>query len=244
MKSARHESRNYIAVKTLFARIQKPLPVNGEVRYGIGIIRSLPGLGKTVSLEMVQAESPRRIVITPCDTVMTENSFLQAIMINLGIHDGKQAGSSFMLRKISANIMSQGTNRPIMVFDEIQELGYGCRKIWHLIKNLSNLAVVPVVCSGRPEGIDAVLALNEYNDMAWRTRQRVTLEAVSYRDLEALLADLAEAKYTPEAKKLLLKRCQGTYGELANDLVEIETQAKRAKVETIEPQHITAWRGV
>jgi hypothetical protein len=138
---------------------------------------------------------------------------------------------------------ARGAEKPILVFDECQSLRYGNRKLWHVIKRISDRSLVPIICAGRPEGFD-VLKEVEYSDFGWRTRERVDLEPLLPKDMNALLTDLAECEYSTAALKLLFDLADGSYGALTNHLYEIERQAKRAKIATVEPEHIRQWRGV
>lgn len=210
---------------------------------------------------MLAAECGRSLIITPCETTMTENSFLQSVIANTlrnrkgqpedgrqPVELGRQRSSSALMSMIAGLINSQGTKRPILVFDEFQALRYGNKKIIHVIRNLSDRSMVPVICAGRPEGFD-ILNETEFLDYGWRTREQVELQPIVPEDLLALLGDLAECEYSDGAKKLLYERCGGlelrggSYGALANDLYEIERQAKRSKITKIEPEHIRQWRG-
>lgn len=248
MKAGVHKSRNYMLIRSLFDRIQQPLPTGGAVRYGIGIISAQPGLGKTMGLDMLAYETNQRVVTTPCETIMSENSFLQEVLRNLRGEteetEEKRQSSSVLMSQVAGYILAaRGNKKPVLFLDECQYLRYGNRKIWHVIKRISDRALVPVICAGRPEGFEVLKQL-EYNDFGWRTRERVELEPLLPKDMHDLMTDLAECEYSTAALKLIFDLADGSYGSLTNHLYEIERQAKRAKIETIEPEHIRQWRGV
>lgn len=242
MKNVVHKSRNYRLILDLFNRIRTPVTSTG--RYGLGIIMGEPGLGKSMGLDMLQAEVDHPIVITPCETLMSNNSFLREILVNLKIAEERQRSSSVLISKITRHINLTRGFRPILIFDECQYLRYGNREIWETIKAISNRLSSPIICAGRPEGFE-LFRETRFNDFGWRKYGfEIELEPIIPEDLIALLGDLAECEYSVPAKKILFERSGRNYGKLVTDLSMIEKQAKRAKITTVEPEHIRKWGAV